>query len=134
MSTATPRVINTYDQVLHAPEGVPKIAIIASHGPGGDYRATGFAVHRWTDAGVQVKTAESGAPWYYHGRKTFLFGLDRSISHHERRRLTLAAAQKWIADQGWYAGEWARNGFGDYVPEAANRANPIKRPTRRRVE
>jgi predicted metalloprotease with PDZ domain len=45
----------------------------------------------------------------------------------ERKRAALDAAKKWVAEQGWYDGKWARNRMHDYVPVHVNKQFPLRK-------
>ncbi len=124
-----PDICNTHQQLQAS--GAPWVAILVSWGGIRAQYVQGWSVYRLLD-GKQVATTDPKAPWYEHGAKVF-----RMVPRHshgtpngtfaERRRAALQQAQAWVAAQGWYAGAWARNASGDYVPAAVQARFPIRR-------
>ena len=114
------RPINTHEQLMAAGGGIAIMPVY--HGVSRAERTTsnGWSVYRIVN-GQQISTDPS-APWYCHGRKTFVF---HSGKHSKAD--ALAMAQRWVAEQGWYDGQWTRNRMGDYVPSDTNRRFPLPR-------
>lgn len=117
-------IINTYDQLRAAGGGV---AIVPSYSGTRTKYFYGWGVMRVNGAGKQVIT-DTDAHWSDYGKKVFSasFGTEGD-THAERSRNALIAAKKWIAEQGWYDGEWQRNRARDYVPKDINKRFPIRR-------
>ena len=116
-------VINTHDQLLLNGGGV---AIVPSYGGTRTRYFYGWAVYRINKRGSQIVT-DPNAHWSDHGKKVFSASLAEGETSVERSRNALAAAKKWVAEQGWYDGEWARNRIRDYVPKDVNKRFPIRK-------
>jgi hypothetical protein len=114
-------IINTYDQMIASGCGV---AIVVSWGGIRDRYVDGWLVLRRDKQGREVPT-DPKAPWYHHGHKWF--GMRSNGSFAERRHEAFLRAAAWVAEQGWYSGEWKRNALGDFVPADVQKRFPIKR-------
>jgi hypothetical protein len=114
-------VVNTHDQLLLSGGGV---AIVQSYGGTRTKYPNGWGIYRINRTGQKLVT-DAKAHWQDFGKKIFYF-IDYTGTTHERKRLALEAAKKWVAEQGWYDGVWARNRMFDYVPQLVNRNFPIK--------
>lgn len=64
---------------------------------------------------------------YDHGRRVF----GKTSPGDRGGNEALEAAKRWVAEQGWYDGPWRRNRMRHYVPEAVDKAFPIRRDERR---
>lgn len=117
-------IINTHDQLRAAGGGV---AILPSYTGTRTQYFYGWAVYRLNAEGKQI-TTDPKAHWSDYGKKVFSTLGAKGVSSAERSRNALAAAKQWIAEQGWYDGEWTRNRVRDYVPRDINKRFPI-RPT-----
>jgi hypothetical protein len=115
------QAVNTHEQLKFAGGGV---AIVVTRGGARTDYVNGYGVYR-LDAGGKVIPTRPGAPWYDYGKKVFLSSMLNG-NFHERQRAALAKAQQWVAAQGWYDGEWARNRSGDYVPAEINKRFPLR--------
>lgn len=120
VSKAPLEIINTHEQLFRAGGGV---AICIFRGGARTDYVSGYTVYRVGADGREVKT-DPGAPWYQYGRKWFAPGDGK---FHERQRAAFEAAKKWVAGQGWYSGEWARNRSKAYVPVEINKRFPIRK-------
>lgn len=124
MSDDRRAIINTHDQLSAAGGGV---AIMVSYGGIRDRYVDGWIVYRLSGSGKAIATNPKAA-WYHDGHKWFSMGmLSAGGSFHERRRKALESAVAWVKEQGWYDGEWKRNGMGDFVPVAVQKQFPIRR-------
>lgn len=112
-------IINTWGQIVAAGGGVGIFFRPTSSGRVSTTAA--FRVIRIDARGKEIPT-DPAAAWYNHGRKTFLAFVDKPAA--------LAAAQAWVAAQGWYDGPWARNRTGDYLPADIHRRFPLQPRTR----
>jgi hypothetical protein len=117
------RLINTFDQLKAAGGGV---ALVVSMGGSRDTYVDGWLVLRLNARGESLVT-DKDAAWYHHKRKHFSMPLGRDVPFAERRRLAFEEARAWVAEQGWYTGEWKRNAIGDFVPADVQKRFPIKR-------
>jgi hypothetical protein len=120
MSTTT-EAINTHDQLCLAGGGV---AITSSYGGARTLYFNGWAIYRIAN-GKQVVT-DPNAHWQDHGKRVF-HTFAESGTPAERKRAALDAAKKWVAEQGWYDGKWARNRMHDYVPVHVNKQFPLRK-------
>ena len=116
-------IINTYDQLRAAGGGV---AIVPAYTGGRTQYFCGWAIYRLSIAGKQLITDPS-AHWQHYGKKVFSTLGAAGTTPSERRRNALETAKRWVAEQGWYDGEWARNRMRDYVPKAINKQFPLSR-------
>ncbi len=120
-------IINTHDQMVAAGGGVAIVPAFA--GTRTQYQC-GWAIYRVNSNGQAVVT-DPLAHWQNNHKKVFSdFAQDGSTTL-ERRRAALEAAKQWVAEQGWYSGEWARNRQRDYVPKDINKQFPLKEITGR---
>lgn len=114
-------ICNTWGQLVAAGGGVGIFFKPRDTGRGGSGAC--FRVIRIGADGLEIPT-DPKAPWYNHGRKTFLpFGSSKAES--------LAAAQAWVKAQGWYDGPWLRNRMGDYLPAEIHTRFPLRHGRRR---
>lgn len=116
-------VVNTHDQLKRAGGGV---AIMPSYLGARERFFYGWAVYRINERGKQIVT-DPEAHWANYGQKVFRAMGQKGDTRAERSRNALAAAKKWVAEQGWYDGEWMRNRTRDYVPKEINKRFPIRR-------
>jgi len=116
----TREVLNTHQQLTLAGGGV---AITLAYNGVRDQSVYGWAIYRVDAKGKQIVTNPDAA-WYEYGEKVFR---GKGASFHERQRDALEAAKKWVAEQGWYDGEWKRNRMRDYVPAGVDKRFPIRR-------
>lgn len=116
-------IINTYDQLRAAGGGV---AISPSYTGARTEYFYGWAVWRVGADGRQIVT-DPKAHWADYGKKVFSTTQAGGTTPAERSRNALAAAKKWVAERGWYDGEWMRNRMRDYLPKDINKRFPIKR-------
>jgi hypothetical protein len=114
-------IINTHDQLVAAGGGVALIYLASTAGQRGGMGAR-FHVYRIGADGRQ-RVTDPNAHWSDSHCKTFHVFV-------KSREEQLAAAQAWVAEQGWYTGLWARNRMGDYVPADIHKRFPL-RPIRR---
>jgi len=114
--------INTHEQLKLSGGGV---AIVLSYGGIRTQYVDGWSIYRVDSNGKQIST-DTMAPWYCHGKK-WISSTNLSGTFAERQRAALELAKKWVAEQGWYDGEWSRNRLRDYVPTAVNKQFPIRK-------
>lgn len=118
---ATPRLINTYDQLKAA--GGDRIAIIYCGRGLGLTDVPGWTVVRIKDGRELVTDAK--AAWYNRKHKTFsLWSRVR-----EGKPKALAEALAWVAEK-YGKTDFARNREGDYVEREVNEKFPL--PPRKR--
>lgn len=120
MSEIEQIVYNTHHQLAYSGGGV---AITQYWGGIREKYRHGWTVYRINAQGKEVIT-DQNASWYHYGRKWFA---PPNGKFHEREKAALADAIKWVAEQGWYTGEWAKNRQGDYVPAEVQKKFPIRR-------
>lgn len=120
-------IINTYDQLRAAGGGV---AIVPSYSGTRTQYFYGWGILRVNDKGKQVIT-DPAAHWTDNGKKVFSasFGTEGD-TRAERSRNALAQAKQWVAEQGWYNGEWTRNRMRDYVPKEINKRFPLRKDSK----
>lgn len=116
-------IINTYDQLCRAGGGV---AIMPSYTGSRTQYFYGWAVYRVNEHGKQIVT-DPKAHWSDCGKKVFSASSQQGDTPAERSRAAREAAKQWIAEQGWYNGEWQRNRAQDYVPKDINQRFPIRK-------
>lgn len=116
-------IINTHDQLRAAGGGV---AIVPNYTGTRTQYFYGWAVYRVNEHGQQIATNPK-APWYDYGKQVFGAMGAGGKTPAERSRNALAAAKAWVAERGWYDGEWARNRARDYVPKDINARFPIRK-------
>jgi hypothetical protein len=117
----TSDIINTWGQLVAAGGGVGIFSTPTSSGRVST--SPKFQVIRITAQGREIPTdprPPDQRPWYDHGRKTFL-----PFAYNDKAK-ALAAAQAWVAEQGWYDGPWARNRMGDYLPTNIHKRFPLR--------
>jgi hypothetical protein len=114
--------VNTHDQLRSAGGGV---AIMPSYVGTRTQSFCGWAIYRVNGNGQQVVT-DAKAHWQDYGKKVFSTLMVKGTPA-ERSRTTLEMAKKWVAEQGWYDGEWARNRMRDYVPKEINKKFPLRK-------
>lgn len=113
-------VINTHEQLVRSGGGV---AITLHYSGARREYVYGWSVYRVNADGKQVVT-DPNAHWSDYGKKVFR---GEGSSFHGRQRNALESAKRWVAEQGWYEGEWKRNRMRDYVPKEADQRFPIKK-------
>lgn len=118
----TKEIVNTHEQLVAAGGGV---AITRSYTHGRTVYFYGWAIYRVVN-GKQVATNPKAA-WYDYGKKVFSATGAGGDTPAERSRNALEAAKQWVAEQGWYDGEWARNQSRDYVPKDINKRFPLRK-------
>lgn len=122
MPSEAPRpIINTVDQLKAAGGGV---AIVRTLSQGRHPHVCGWSVCRMV-RGKFVAT-DPKASWYHNGQKVF-YNLGHEGTFHERQQAVFREAVAWVAEQGWYTGDWKRNAVKDYVPADIQRRFPIRR-------
>lgn len=115
-------IINTHDQLVAAGGGV---AIMPSYTGTRTQYPYGWAVYRLNASGQRVIT-DPEAHWSDYGKRVFSHS-KHSGTPAEQKRASLETAKQWIAEQGWYEGEWVRNRMRDYVPKDINKQFPIRK-------
>lgn len=115
--------VNTHEQLKLAGGGVA--ITVAKGGARSDF-VSGWHVYRVGADGQKIPTYPDG-PWYHHGLKWFCVQRGNGRSFHEGLRLALEEAKKWVAEQGWYDGEWVGNRQRNYVPKEINKRFPIRK-------
>lgn len=115
--------INTHDQLRKAGGG---IAITVATGGIRQTYVNGWYVYRLGPDLRPIPT-NPDAPWYDHGKKWFGNSSAEGKTFHERQRNALETAKRWVAEQGWYDGEWVGNRDRCYVPKDINKRFPIRR-------
>jgi hypothetical protein len=118
----TTEIYNTHQQLVRAGGGV---AIVLSYGGIRDRYVDGWSIYRVNAAGKHVPT-DPDVPWYHHGNK-WISSTSLEGTFAERQREALEIAKNWIAEQGWYSGEWRRNRARDYVPVEIDKRFPIRK-------
>ena len=114
------RIVNTWDQIMAAGgTGVFISAVSVTTSRAAKTPATDWVVIRLVD-GREVATDRQAA-WYHNKHKAF------SFSCHGDKVKALAAAKAWVANQGWYDGNWVRNRMGDFLPAEINKQFPIEK-------
>lgn len=114
---------NTHDQLMAAGGGV---AIMPAYTGTRTMYRNGWVVYRLAANGKQIVT-DPKAHWADYGKKWFSESLQPNrATVKEARAAALETAKKWIAEQGWYDGEWKRNRQRDYVPADINKRFPIR--------
>lgn len=116
-------IVNTHDQLRAAGGGV---AIMPAYIGGRTQYFCGWSIYRVNVEGKQLVT-DPKAHWQQYGKKTFSTMGATGDTPAERSRNALALAKRWIAEQGWYDGEWMRNRMRDYVPKEINKQFPLTR-------
>lgn len=121
---ANDETTNTHEQLVKAGGGV---AITPSYTGTRTQYFYGWAIYRVNEHGKQIAT-DPKAHWSDYGKKVFSasFGVEGG-SPAERSRNALAAAKQWVAERGWYEGEWTRNRMRDYVPKEINKRFPLRK-------
>lgn len=119
-------IINTYDQLRAAGGGV---AILSSYTGTRTQYFYGWAVWRVGANGKQIVT-DPKAHWSDYGKKVFSATGAAGATPAERSRNALTQAKQWVAEQGWYDGEWTRNRMRDYVPREINKRFPLRKDTK----
>jgi hypothetical protein len=114
--------VNTHDQLRKAGGGV---AIVPTYTGTRTQWPYGWGIYR-IDANGQHIVTDPKAHWSNYGKKVF------SHSNHqgtpaERKRASLEQAKRWVAEQGWYDGEWKCNRMRDYVPAEINKRFPLSK-------
>lgn len=122
--TTTPRIINTYDQLMAAMRAGHKwpYALCREYVGHRTPYFYGWKVYHPTKA-----TDPSKSTSLSRGYRTF--SRVGAASSDRMGREALAAAQQWVADTYGYSGLWKRNRMGDYVPADIQKQWPI--PDRR---
>lgn len=115
-------IVNTHDQLVAAGGGV---AIMPAYTGTRTQYFYGWAIYRVNEHGKQVVT-DPKAHWSDYGKKVFSTLGQKGNTPAERSRNALAAAKAWVAEQGWYDGEWTRNRRRSYVPKEINKRFPIR--------
>ena len=119
--------INTHDQLRRAGGGV---AIMPSYVGVRTQYFYGWAVYRVGPDGKAIPT-DPNAHWTNHGKKVFSkLSQQNGLTPAQRSSGALEAAKQWVAEQGWYNGEWARNRMRDYVPREINKRFPLRKDTK----
>lgn len=116
----TTRIVNTHCQLTANGGGV---AIMPSYGGARTSHVNGWLIYRVGARGKQIPT-DPDAHWSQYGRKWFS-NRNHKGTFHQRQAAALEDAKRWIAEQGWYDGEWKRNRQRDYVPAEINKRFPI---------
>lgn len=119
MAEEVKMAINTHQQLTLAGGGV---AITLHYSGARREYVYGWAVYRVNGKGQQIIT-DPNVHWADYGKKVFR---GEGINFHERQRNALEQAKKWVAEQGWYTGEWKRNRMRDYVPSEINKRFPLR--------
>lgn len=118
----TAEAINVHEQLRLAGGGV---AIVLSYGGIRTQYVDGWSIYRVGLDGKQIST-DTNAPWYCYGKK-WISSTSLNGTFAERQRAALELAKRWVAQQGWYDGEWKRNRTRDYVPSEINKRFPIRK-------
>lgn len=119
--------INTHDQLRKAGGGV---AILPSYVGARTQYFYGWSVYRVGADGKEIPT-DPNTHWTNYGRKVFSkLPQQNGLTPAERSRGALEAAKRWVAEQGWYDGEWTRNRMRDYVPKEINKRFPLQKDTK----
>lgn len=115
-------VINTYDQLVAAGGGV---AIVPTYVGTRTQYPYGWGIWRVNAEGKTLVT-DSNAHWSNNGKRIFSHTPYKGTPA-EQKRASLEAAKAWVAEQGWYSGEWKRNRMRDYVPKEINDNFPLRK-------
>ena len=119
-------IINTHDQVSRF--GGDRIVIYYQRQEIGRMSVSpGYAVHRVVN-GTSVETFPE-APWYDHGMKHFLLGMERAKSLKERRAMAREKAIVWACDK-FGPRDFVPNRDGDLVEREVNKRFPLPRRPR----
>jgi len=115
-------IVNTHDQLRAAGGGV---AIVPTYTGTRTQYPYGWGIYRMGADGKQIVT-DSKAHWADYGKKIFSHNRHKGTPA-ECKRLSLEEAKRWVAEQGWYDGEWKRNRMRDYVPAEINKRFPLSK-------
>ncbi len=121
--------VNTHDQLVkwNREFGEKFVAISPRYTPGRTPSRNGWAV--WSP----WKTLDPDAAWYDYGHMCFN-GFALGSSRKEGSALALIAAQTWAQSLSETKVIWVRNRMGDYIPEQVNKAFPLRKRARLKVE